>query len=435
MSFTPLDNKLLESFVDRLPDGPLQTARRDALARFAAAGLPTTKDEDWRYTNLADIAAIGNRWLQALHGSADPSVTNVISSSAARDQVDACWIEFLNGRITKRSIEGLDSLQEAGVEVRQLSASNEPQTLYTGDAITSLNAALAAEPLHIRITSDHRLSKPIGLLFAGESTAATMAGHTRIIIDIAVGASADVIEAHQSGGEHDYFASSVAEVNAGARSTMRYLKLQECEERHSQIGQLRVTLDEAATFEHFSLDIGGHLVRNDVMMLLQGPEATASTSGLYLAHGVQHIDNHLHAEHAVGPARSQQNYRGIASGRARCVFNGKAVVREGADGTDAEQSNHNLLLSERAEIDTKPELEIYADDVKCSHGATIGQLDEAAIFYLRSRGLDRDQAAQVLTRAFASRVVSAVPIDAARAYVEQAVDRQLDMLVEENNGE
>lgn len=433
MSFVPLDSKLLENHVSSLPDGPLQAVRQDALARFIAEGLPTTRNEDWRYTNLAHVADIGNRWLGALPLCPDAAAT--VRTSAARDQIDACWIEFSNGRITARSEEAIGMLREAGAEILQLNSRDETPPLYTGNALASLNAALTTDPLQICIAADCNLPKPIGLLFAGESDAAAMASHTRVLIDIAAGASADIIEAHQSAGEQDCFSNHVTEVSAGAGSTLRYLKLQECEEQHSQIGQLRVTLDDDATFAHFSLDIGGHLVRNDVVMLLEGADAAASTSGLYLAHGRQHIDNHLHAEHAVGPARSQQNYRGIAGGRARCVFNGKAVVREGADGTDAEQSNHNLLLSEQAEIDTKPELEIYADDVKCSHGATIGQLDEAAIFYLRSRGLDRDQAAQVLTRAFASRVVSAVPIDAAREYVEQAVDRRLDILVEENNSE
>ena len=433
MSFAPLNSKLLENHVSSLPDGPLQAIRQDALAQFIAAGLPTTRNEDWRYTNLAEVADIGNRWLEAMPVTTDAATT--VASSDARDQIEACWIEFSNGRITARSEEALGTLRDAGVEIQPLTSVIESRAFYTGDALSSLNAALVSDPLQIRIPADCQLSKPIGILIAGECSAAEMASHTRVFIDIAAGASADVIEAHQSAGEHDYFANHVTEVSAGAGASLRYLKLQECDERHSQIGQLRVSLDEAATFEHFSLDIGGRLVRNDVVMLLDGANAEASTSGLYLAHGRQHIDNHLHAEHAVGPARSQQDYRGIASGRAQCVFNGKAVVREGADGTDAEQSNHNLLLSEQAEIDTKPELEIYADDVKCAHGATIGQLDEAAIFYLRSRGLDRDQAAQVLTRAFASRVVSAVPIGAAREYVEHAVDRRLDILVEENNGE
>jgi Fe-S cluster assembly protein SufD len=150
--------------------------------------------------------------------------------------------------------------------------------------------------------------------------------------------------------------------------------------------------------------------------------------GLYLASGRQHIDNHTRVHHRVGPATSTEEYRGILSDRSRCVFNGKAIVHRGADGTDARQANHNLLLSDKAEIDTKPELEIYADDVKCSHGATVGQLDKTALFYLRSRGLDRDEAAQVLTRAFAATIIGKATVQAVRNHAETLIDRRLQTL-------
>ena len=154
-------------------------------------------------------------------------------------------------------------------------------------------------------------------------------------------------------------------------------------------------------------------------------------TGAYLADGRQHIDNHLFADHVVGPAQSRQEYRGIAAGRSRCVFNGKAVVRPGAAGTDAVQSNHNLLLSDHAEIDTKPELEIYADDVKCSHGATVGQLDEKSVFYLRSRGLDRDDAIRLLTQAFAASILNELPVAATHGYVNGIIGRKLDGMISE----
>ena len=165
------------------------------------------------------------------------------------------------------------------------------------------------------------------------------------------------------------------------------------------------------------------------MIDIAQPGASANLNGLYLAGAEQHIDNHIRVDHRVGPAVSREEYRGILAGRARCVFNGKAIVHEGADGSDAEQSNHNLLLSETAEIDTKPELEIYADDVKCAHGATIGQLDKSALFYLRSRGLNEDEATQLLTRAFAARILTAVPIEATRTYIGQKTEQRLDGLI------
>jgi Fe-S cluster assembly protein SufD len=166
---------------------------------------------------------------------------------------------------------------------------------------------------------------------------------------------------------------------------------------------------------------------------IAGPGAAANLHGLYLATDEQHIDNHVAVTHGVGPATSSQDYRGILSGHSRCIFNGKAVVLAGADGTDANQSNHNLLLSERAEIDTKPELEIYADDVKCSHGATVGQLDESALFYMRSRGLAEEDAKRALTRAFASGKLGALAIDECHDYISDAIDRRLNELISEES--
>jgi Fe-S cluster assembly protein SufD len=190
-----------------------------------------------------------------------------------------------------------------------------------------------------------------------------------------------------------------------------------------------VELAENATFNHCSFDFGGSLVRNEITARMHGRNTNVAMNGLYLAGDQQHIDNHTRVDHLVGPSNSDEEYRGILNGKSRCVFNGKAIVHRGADGTDANQANHNLLLSPDAEIDTKPELEIYADEVKCSHGATVGQLDETALFYLRSRGLDREEATRLITRAFASKVLSLLPVDAAHEYVVGAIDERLDVLI------
>ena len=179
-----------------------------------------------------------------------------------------------------------------------------------------------------------------------------------------------------------------------------------------------------------SYDLGGGLIRNDVDIDLSEPGADVAFDGLYLAGDGQHIDNHTRVDHRVGPATSTQEYRGILNGNCRCVWNGKAIVHQGADGTDASQANHNLLLSNQAEIDAKPELEIYAEDVKCSHGTTVGQLDDTALFYLRSRGLDKRHAIQVLTHAFAADIVLRSPVVAAKGAISNIVEDRLAELVE-----
>jgi len=174
-------------------------------------------------------------------------------------------------------------------------------------------------------------------------------------------------------------------------------------------------------------------VRNDLRIDLAGEDADAGVGGLYVAGNGQHIDNHVRVDHRVGPARSMQEFRGILGGKCRCVWNGKAIVHAGADGTDAEQANHNLLLSAKAEVDAKPELEIYADEVKCAHGTTIGQLDETALFYLRTCGLDRREARRLMTLAFAQSVVSGIPIDGYREAIADRVSACLDALTHGEN--
>lgn len=431
MKFEPLDHQLLSAAVGALPVNPLTPIREQALLRFAALGLPTTRDEDWRYTSLESVATIGNRWLSALPANDSDLTASSAAAGAVRQGIDAYWIEFRAGRLTAESRTVVDELRQYGIELQRLSEGELAQGMHTDDALSSLNAALMVDPIRITVAKDAACDKPLAFLFADEAAGAAASSQARILIDVEDGASAEFLEVHVSSGSGEYFSNLVTELNIGANATVRYLKLQDSAGPHTQVGRLQARLQGNSKLSHFSLDLGASLVRNDCVLLLEGAGADASTTGLYLATGKQHIDNHIHADHIVGPASSQQVYRGIANGRARCVFNGKAIVREGADGTDAVQSNHNLLLSDRAEIDTKPELEIYADDVKCAHGATIGQLDERAIFYLRSRGLDRDQAAQVLTRAFANQVITDLPIAAARDYVEAIVDRKLDALVGE----
>jgi Fe-S cluster assembly protein SufD len=186
-----------------------------------------------------------------------------------------------------------------------------------------------------------------------------------------------------------------------------------------------VRLERDARLEHFALDLGGDLTRNDLAIDIVGTQAEATLNGLYLAGPGQHVDNHTRTDHRVGPARSRQDYRGVLAGRCRAIWNGKAIVHRGADGTDAQQSNHNLLLSEQAEIDAKPELEIYADDVKCAHGTTVGQLDERALYYLRTRGIGTARARRILTRAFATTVVNTVPVAALRDLIGTKVEARL----------
>ena len=428
MSPTTVDKQLLEAAVRQQPAKSLDGVRSAALARFLSSGLPTTRTEAWKYTNLTPVAEISNQWLageREAHRRESPL-------PAEAGAIDAHWLVVRDGRIDDASVEATSRELDGKVLVRRLSTADVRREIYMDDAVASLNAALMEDALCISVAANVALDKPLALLIDDETQSAPSSSQIRLLITLGDNATAEFIELHLSRGPAEHFASLVCELDLAAAAKARYVKVQERAPNHLQVGRLNASLARDSRLEHASIDLGGRLVRNDVVASINEPGAHFSSAGLYLTEANQHVDNHVCADHRVGPATSNQVYRGIAAGKSRCVFNGKAVVREGADGTDAQQSNHSLLLSRQAEVDTKPELEIYAEDVKCSHGATVGQLDEKALFYLRSRGLDRDQAAQLLTRAFVNAVLDEIPVQAVRAYVDAATDRKLDRLIDDN---
>jgi Fe-S cluster assembly protein SufD len=313
-----------------------------------------------------------------------------------------------------------------GLEVELLS---ESESIPKFDApLMDLNVALLRDGLHIRVEAGATLHKPVGILVI--DSAMSIAGLSQINVEIELqrNSEANFIEYHASTGTSDHYANSVVKLALAENASASYVRIQDRARTHKQTGRLAARLGHDSRFRHCGFDFGGQLIRNDLNIQLDGHGASAAFDGLYLAGRDQHIDNHTRIDHNVGPATSRQEYRGIVGGAARCVWNGKAVVHSGADGTDAEQANHNLLLSDDSEIDAKPELEIYADEVKCSHGTTIGQLDEAGIFYLRTRGLDRRAAEQLVTRAFAQTIVLKSPLPEIRDAISVLVDKRLDEL-------
>jgi Fe-S cluster assembly protein SufD len=395
MSAIALQQDLLEAAVTALPPDELSAVREAAVDRFIAIGFPTTKHEDWKYTNLSDAAELSNTWLQS---KAESRAQPVTVDTRITEQVDAHWITIANGMVDPASLRELDALKHRGITVTRLADGSATE-------------------------------KPIGLLLIDDGSVAV--SQVRILVEIGARATLRVIECALSAGTDRQFANSVTQAVLGDEAELSFVRLQQRQKNHLSVNRFSAKLERDAVLNYNNFDLGGELARNDIVADIVAAGASVNLRGLYLAAGDQHIDNHTRVDHRVGPATSSEEYRGILNGRARCVFNGKAIVHEGADGTDADQSNHNLLLSDKAEIDTKPELEIYADDVKCSHGATVGQLDKTALFYLRSRGLDKDEATQVLTRAFASAILGKLAIGECHEYLAAAMDKQLDDLIDE----
>ncbi len=428
---TAIVHELVEAAVDRLPVDALTPARKAALAQFVTSGFPSIKDEDWKYTNLAAAVEVSNAFLSDDSESESKAGWTTEAKQAIDDVVegiDANWIIIANGVTALETIANAAALEPQGIYIAKLSSGRAGSAIISNDPMTSFNTALLQDGLQVRIRASAYESKPLGFLFF-DNVANGGLSQARIIVDVEPEANIEIVEAHVSIGNDSQFANTVVQLNIEERARVDYVRIQDRAIEHMQVGKLIVELHKDAVFDYASFDFGGALVRNDIAIDIVEAGATASLHGLYLAGAKQHIDNHTRVDHRVGPAVSREEYRGILSGRARCVFNGKAIVHDGADGTDAEQSNHNLLLSETAEIDTKPELEIYADDVKCAHGATVGQLDKSALFYLRTRGLDEDEAAQLLTRAFAARILTASPVESTHAYIATKTDQRLDALI------
>lgn len=424
MNAAVLRQDLLAEAVARLPDNGLRAMRKRALAEFAKQGLPGTSEEDWRYTSLQPAVELSNAWLALKPDLISPpdSLRPSLPEQAVETAIEAHWLRFLNGRLLAGFTPDLQSIRLGYPHAHD-------HEFVTDDGLSSLNAALLHDAIHIAVPAGETVSRPIGLILANDASGNASMAMSRIVLEVGPGAELDVIENHLSLSATPSFASVVIELRLARGARVRYLRLQECGEAQILTGRLQISVGQDASLRYTSIDLGGALVRNDVAADLAAPGSDVIVNGLYLATGSQHIDNHIRIDHRVGPARSRAAFRGILHGRSRCVFNSKAIVHKGADGTDAGQSNHNLLLSDKAEIDTKPELEIYADDVKCAHGATVGQLDEAAMFYLRSRGIDEDAASRMLTRAFAASVIGELAVAGAADYVAGKIDQRLDLVV------
>ena len=431
MTATAVNQELLQAMVGSLPADNLAPARTAAARKFAATGFPTVRQEDWKYTDLAIAADISNAWLSKPTAACDMSFASQGPLfDAVLDSIDAHWVIIRNGIIEPAQLEAIASAIGADTTLSRIAEEQAPE-LSTDDPLSAFNIALLRDGLRITAARAAAPDKPIGLLFLDSPSSAVT--QTRVIIEANAASHLRLVECCLSVAPGRQFTNSVLETRLSSGARLDHVRIQRRDDAHVGTSRMSARLGRDSTLHHSNFDFGGALTRNDVAIEIAESGATVRLDGLYLASAEQHVDNHTCIVHGVGPSRSTEEYRGILAGRSRCVFNGKIIVATGADGTDSVQSNHNLLLSERAEIDTKPELEIYADDVKCAHGATVGQLDETALFYLRSRGLDNDQARQVLTRAFAAGMLDALAVVECRDHVAIVLDECLASLIGKNS--
>jgi Fe-S cluster assembly protein SufD len=397
----------------------LDPIRRAAIARFAELGFPTTQDEDWRFTSVAAIAQTPFGLARDERVEVAPRAIEAFTFPGL-----ACTrLVFVNGRYAPRLSSGrpLPDGVTVGSLAQALSADPgflEPHLAryadYHHDAFSALNTAFMEDGAFVHIPRGRVLEEPVHLLYVSTTTAAPTMTHPRNLIVAGDSSEATLVEDYVSLGEGVSFSNVVTEVVAGEGSVLSHCLLEREGKQAFNVSTLRIQQGRSSSVASHSVLVGGALVRNNIHPILAGEGGDCLINGLFLATGRQHMDNYMRVEHVSPRCDSRQFYNGILDGQSRGVFHGRIIVHKDAQKTDAKQTNRNLLLSEDAQIDTKPQLEIYADDVKCTHGATIGQINKDAIFYLRSRGVGEEAARALLLFAFASESLERIKVEPIR---------------------
>jgi Fe-S cluster assembly protein SufD len=409
--------------------------RKRAFARFEELGFPTSRTEDWRFTNVSGIAKYAFQTV----GDAD-AVLDAEAFRKAEIAFDSGLRKvFVNGHLADRLSRNeplprgvvcsnlADALQGDSAQAHLAQHAD-----FEDQPFIALNTAYFQDGGFVVIPPGTVLEKPIYLIFATGPDGRTIASQPRNLIVVGKGSRLQLVETYLGLEDDRYFTNAVTEIVAGEGSVIDHYKLQRESLSAYHIAATRVSMERGSNFKTHYLSLGGGLVRNEVRIRFDGEGSEATVNGLYLAGGSQHIDNFTVIDHAQPRCASHELYKGILDGKAHGVFNGKIFVRQDAQKTDAKQTNKVLLLSEDATINTKPQLEIFADDVKCTHGATVGQLDAEALFYLRSRGIGLAEARGLLTFAFANDIISRIEIEPLRAQLERLLmTRHLKMMNDE----
>lgn len=404
----------------RLASDALSALRRAAFDRFAALGFPSQRDEEWKYTNLRRL---------------ETRTFAPAGNSTLVDTQQSGWIERAGMRVVLvngHAMPGLSTsnAQPPGVTLLTLKqwAEHAPDEVASflsqsqldhAAAFVQLNLAFFEDGIVLNVADGARMDQPLYIVHHWNESGAQQMSHPRIIVRAGRDSRCAIIEQYVGSPHVEAFTNAVTTFEIGAGAAVQHYRLQEESARTFHIGTVAARLQRDSRYSLHDVALGATLGRTTVVTRLEGSGSHVSLQGLLAPMQTQHLDSHTRIDHAVPHTTSDENYRGIAAGKGRGVFNGKVIVRAGAQKTDARQSSRNLLLSPGAEIDAKPELEIYANDVKCSHGATTGQLDATALFYLRSRGLSESEARTLLIRAFAESIVTTIAHEPVHDHLER----------------
>ena len=416
----------LEQRVNGSANGPLHGSRRAAMDAFSKQGIPTIRHEEWKYTNVLPLLAAD------LKPSTEPAGDSIDASAiGVLPNVDAWRLVLVNGFLqpTMSVLPTGPEITIAPITDELLAANGRVSALFgtitpaNAHPFVAVNTALTQHAMLIHVHGV--LDKPLHVVCVGDARHGDVLHTPRVFVLADPMARATIVESHHTIGDHQSLDVTVVELSAEAQSALRYIKIVNDVDHASHIGSMAAIVARDARATCATIVTGGRLVRNDLAVRLTEPGAEGYLYGVSVLDGTSIADNHTVVDHIAPHCHSEELYKGVYDGKSVGVFNGKIFVREDAQKTTAYQSNHALLLSDAAQINAKPQLEIWADDVKCSHGATTGQLDDDALFYLRARGVSEAEARTLLTHAFAAEVLDHLDDDAVRDHLVALVDEAL----------
>lgn len=413
----------------------LELVRSGAMDRFEQLGFPTVREEDWKYTNLAPLA---KEDFQPVISPAEVTIAGAArfaypeTANAHLVVVNGFLREELSVRTGLDEVVAID-LSSAVADARYNKIARKflaRNANYHDNGAAALNTAFIQSGVFVWIPKNVKLETPLQITFVADSAEVKNASFPRLLVVAEENSSATLIESFVSNGDESHFTNAVAEIVVKDGARLEHYRLQTENKNAFHIATTAAELGRTSSYDVTSINLGARLARHDVSVVMDQEGAECWVDGLYVAGANQHTDTHSVIDHKLPHCNSHQLYKGILDGNARAVFNGKIFVREGAQKTDAMQTNKNLLLSAQARVDTKPQLEIYADDVKCAHGAAVGQIDEDELFYLQARGLNPELTRNLLTYGFAEEVIGKIKIDSIRAQLDEAVLTHLHTRIE-----
>ena len=434
MNNTDLKTQLIADFktAEGRMNGEAKSAvhqiRQQALERFDKLGFPTIRHEEWKYSNVKNLVN------QAFEFNAVTNFSAKDLEEMSIPNLEGNILYFINGIYNTELSTIISPDSELQILTFAEAAKTQPELVeqyfnkysdYQDNAFTALNTAFAQNGVFVHVPDNKVVAQPIIMRFISDARTLNVASQPRNLIVVGKRSEVQIAEAYRSFGENASFTNAVTEFVVGEEANVHYYKVQNESDKSYHIGTTSVLQAGKSVFTANTVTANGGFVRNNLNIKIDGEYAEANMFGLYIPNGKQHIDNHTAVDHAKPNSNSNELYKGILKGKSTGVFNGKIFVRQDAQKTNAFQSCKNVLLSEDASMNTKPQLEIWADDVKCSHGTTTGQLNDDALFYMQARGISKDTARALLTLAFAQDVIDKFEIVAIKEYLQALIEEKI----------